>query len=127
MIPLPLAMPKIFPRIKHINLKIHNLPLRNLNINQIHWQDLPTQILKVVVCLVGTDHDVELAVGGFVDGVDGIIEEILADVELVVVVAGGFFGFCRLDAYGVHYVGRSVAHFDDLLDRVAAGCAAGNL
>ena len=118
-------MPQILPRIEHIHLKIHHFTLRNLHIDQIHGQDLTRQILEIVVRLVGADDDVELAVGCLVDRVDGVVEEVFADIEFVVVVPCGFFGFGRFNAYGVHDVGCRVGHLDDLLHGVTAaelGC-----
>lgn len=122
-IPLPLPMPQILPRIKHIHLKIHHLPLRHLDIDQIHGQDLARQVLEIVVRLIGADDDVELAVGRVVDRVHRVVEEVFADVEFVVIVSGRFFGFGAFDPYGVHDVGGCVGHLHDLLDWVPGAAA----
>ncbi len=69
--------------------------------------------------LVSADDDVVLGHGGFSDGVDGVDEEVFADVKFVVRNSCVFLVLLGLLAEEVHDVAGSVGHLDDLL-----GCAA---
>lgn len=68
--------------------------------------------------LVRADDDVVLAGGGFLDGVNGVVDEILADVEFVVALARVFF------ADEIRDVGSGVGHFDEFVGE-GAGAAGG--
>ena len=78
--------------------------------------------------LVRADDDVVLGIGEFFDGVDGVVEEVLADVEFVVFVTHCFFVFGGLLLYYFGDVGGCVGHaYDGLGGAVDAGLDCGLL
>lgn len=63
--------------------------------------------------LIGAYDDVILPARCRFDSIDGVIEEVLADVELVIVGYGGFFAFGVLIADDVHDVSGNICRTQD--------------
>ena len=92
--------------------KLTHFALRDFDLHQVHGQDLALELEELVVFLVRADDDVVLADGACPDGVDGVEQEILADVVFVVVAARLFLGLLYLVVHDVRDVRRRVGDID---------------
>ena len=105
-------MSQVFARVKDIHFKIDHFALRDFDLHQFHRQDLALELEELVVFLVHADDDVVLADGAFPDGVDGVEQEILADVVFVIVAARLFLGLLYVVFHDVRDVRRRVGDID---------------
>ena len=71
--------------------------------------------------LIGADDDVVLRACCLADGVDGVFEELFADVELVVGLTSGFLEFFGFGTGDVLDVGDGVCHRADSLGDSTGG------
>ena len=108
----PFAVSQVFARVKDVHFEIDHFALRDFDLHQVHGQDLAHELEELVVFLVRADDDVVLADGAFPDGVDGVEQEILADVVFVAVAARLFLGLLYLVVHDVRDVRCRVGDID---------------
>ena len=110
---LPFPNSQILSLLEYINPEVGKFPGTHFYFDEGHRQKFafkPARLFAVSF-LIGRDDDAALSQSCHFDGMEGIIEEIFANVEFIVVLHGVLFGLPRHVGHDVEDTARHLCQF----------------